>query len=113
VLSLEIFIGKLLAIDRLPTSTIAASEITTLQHELGNDAVELAALVSKAFFTGAESPEVLSGLWDYIIVEIEVDPASLGGGNRYTGLLCVRPGLVKGQVGPLDIEERGHTHGCC
>jgi len=57
---------------------IATSEVTTLQHELRNDAVELAALVSKALLAGAESAEILGSLWHYIIVELEVDAASMG-----------------------------------
>ena len=61
VSELEVFVGKLLAVDGLPTSTlerrsvshqamrfsqqsdtyISASEVAPLQHELGNDTVEL------------------------------------------------------------------------
>jgi hypothetical protein len=37
--------------------------------------------ISEALLAGAESTEVLSGLWDYIVVEVEVDAA---------GLLCRR-----------------------
>ncbi len=33
--------------------------------------------VSKALLASAESTEVLGGLWDYIIVEYEVDATSL------------------------------------
>jgi hypothetical protein len=40
--------------------------------------VELAALVAEALLAGAKSTEVLCGLWDYIIVELEVDAAGLG-----------------------------------
>jgi hypothetical protein len=56
---------------------IATSEVTTLQHELRDDAVELAALVAEALLAGAESTEVLSGLRDYIVVEVEVDATLL------------------------------------
>lgn len=56
---------------------IATSEVTTLQHELRDDAVELAALVAEALLAGAESTEILSGLGDYIVVEGEVDAALL------------------------------------
>ena len=48
---------------------VAAGEVTTLEHELGDDAVEAGALVveglaalSSALLAGAESAEVLSGL---------------------------------------------------
>jgi hypothetical protein len=48
---------------------VAAGEVTTLEHELGDDAVEVGALVVEglaraagALLAGAESAEVLSGL---------------------------------------------------
>ena len=48
---------------------VAAGEVTTLEHELGDDAVEAGALVveglaalASALLAGAESAEVLSGL---------------------------------------------------
>lgn len=40
--------------------------------------MELAALVAKALFTGAESTEVLGGLGDDLVVEGEVDTTALG-----------------------------------
>ena len=40
--------------------------------------MELAALVSEALLTGAKSTEVLGGLWDYSVVELEVDAAGFG-----------------------------------
>jgi hypothetical protein len=52
---------------------------------LRDDAVECRASVSEALLAGAESTEVLSGLGDYIIVEVEVDAA---------GLLCGGPLLA-------------------
>jgi hypothetical protein len=45
MLESEVFIRELLSIDALPSRSIAASEITRLQHEVRNDAVEDAALV--------------------------------------------------------------------
>lgn len=57
---------------------VATSEVTTLQHKLRDDAVELAALVAEALLASAKSTEVLCGLWDYIVVELEVDAAGLG-----------------------------------
>lgn len=40
--------------------------------------MELATLVAEALLAGAESTEVLGSLWDYIIVEVEVDTSLLG-----------------------------------
>jgi hypothetical protein len=56
---------------------VAAGEVTTLKHEVGDDTVELRALEAEAHLTGAKSGEVLHGLWDYIIVELEVDASGL------------------------------------
>lgn len=90
---LEVLICELLAVDALSASAlisvnsyclselksisyVTTSEVTTLKHEVWDDAVELAALVAEALLVGAESTEVLDGLWDNIIVEVEVDDAS-------------------------------------
>lgn len=60
---------------------VATGEVTTLKHELGDDAVEGRARVSEALLAGAERTEVLDGLGDDVFVEDEVDAA---------GLLCQR-----------------------
>lgn len=59
---------------------VATGEVTTLEHELGDDTVELGARVSEALLAGAESAEVLDGLGDNVVEEFEVDAA---------GALCV------------------------
>jgi hypothetical protein len=56
---------------------VAAGEVTTLKHELGNDTVELGAGIAKALLASAESAEVLSRLGDDIVEELEVDAARL------------------------------------
>ena len=40
MLQLEVLILELVAIDGLATSAIVVGEVTTLAHELGDDAVE-------------------------------------------------------------------------
>ena len=50
---------------------VATGEVTALKHELRDDAVEGRASVSETLLAGAESAEVLSSLWDQIIVETE------------------------------------------
>jgi hypothetical protein len=87
VLQVEVLVLELLAVDGLTTSAlpivshwyriaggwdmtyVAAGEVTTLEHELGDDTVEGRALVVEglaraagALLSGAESAEVLSGL---------------------------------------------------
>jgi hypothetical protein len=56
---------------------IATGEVAALQHELRDDAVERAALVAEAFLAGAEGTEVLGGLGDHIVVEVEVNGATV------------------------------------
>lgn len=56
---------------------VATGEVTSLEHELGDHTVELGALVAKALGAGAELLEVVGGLGDNIVVEVEVDSAGL------------------------------------
>ena len=63
---------------RCPGMTdVATGEVTTLEHELRDDTVEGRSLVAEALLASAESTEVLSGLGDNVIEELEVDPALL------------------------------------
>ena len=48
MLQLEIFILKLVTIDRFSSSAVVIGEISTLAHEVGNDTMERAALIAKA-----------------------------------------------------------------
>jgi hypothetical protein len=77
VLKGEVLIGELLAVDGLATSAVATGEVTTLEHELGDDTVERRALVTEALLASAESTEVLGGLGDDIVEEVEVNAAGL------------------------------------
>jgi len=59
-------------------SYIATGEVTALEHELGDDTVELGANVSLALLLGlAELLEVLRGLGDDIVEELEINAAGL------------------------------------
>ena len=51
------------AVDALSTSAVTSSEITSLEHESGNDSVKRRALVSKTRGSSAQLSEVLSRLW--------------------------------------------------
>jgi hypothetical protein len=55
VLDLEVLISKLHAIDRFTTPPIPKSEVTSLEHEAGNDSVECTSLVVESFATLANS----------------------------------------------------------
>jgi hypothetical protein len=54
----------LVSVDALSTSSVASSEVTSLQHELGNDSVEGRTFVSESRSTSAQLSEVLGGLGD-------------------------------------------------
>ena len=56
---------------------VATGEVTTLEHELGDDAVELGARVAEALLARAEGTEVLGRLGDDVVEELEVDAAGL------------------------------------
>ena len=80
VLQAEVFVFKLVAIDRLAASSIASCKVTTLSkdrimpltppcrlnphltHEVGNDPVEGGTLEAEALLASAQSAEVLAGL---------------------------------------------------
>jgi hypothetical protein len=68
---------------------VAASEVTTLKHELGNDSVESRASVSETLLASAESTEVIDSPRNDLVVEVELDTSALlCGGN--TSALCDR-----------------------
>ena len=79
----QVLVSEFVAIDALSTSSIAASEITTLCHESCDDSVEGASLeveglslTSLAFLSSAEGSEVLSSIWVCICTQFHGDSAS-------------------------------------
>ena len=79
----KVFISKFGAINALTASAITTSEVTTLKHKVGDDSVELRALVVKrdarstvALLTSAQSTEVLSTFGGYIVSENELNGTS-------------------------------------
>lgn len=78
----ESLVLKLCAVDRLAACTIALGEVTALNHELLDDAVEDGALVmqglaglAQALLAGAEAAEVLGRLGDEVVVELHGNTA--------------------------------------
>lgn len=69
----EVLIRELSTVDRLTTGTVEVGEVTTLEHELGDDTVENRVLVAVALLTSSKSTEVLGGLGDDVVVELESD----------------------------------------
>jgi hypothetical protein len=104
VLLLEVLVGELLAVDGLATSAVATGEVTTLKHEVGDDAVEGGAGIAEAVLASAELAEVAGGLGNDVIVEVEDDTALLD--LHLPGGLVV--GIEDGAF-PLKIEVDGHV----
>ena len=57
---------------------VATGEVTTLEHELGDHTMEAGVLVALSLGQLAELTEVLGGLRDILLEEVEVDTADLG-----------------------------------
>lgn len=73
VLQNKVLICKLVPVDGLPTRTVSSGEIPSLAHEVWDHTVEGGSLevqrlarTSGALLTSAETPEVLSSLWNNI-----------------------------------------------
>lgn len=77
VLELEVLVGELLAVNGAATGAVATGEVTTLEHELGDDAVEGRGDVALALLALGELTEVLGGLGDDVVEELELNAAGL------------------------------------
>ncbi len=76
VLQVEVLISELVTVDGFTASAVAASEITTLAHEILDDTMEGGALevqrlagAALALLAGAEAAEIFGGLGDNIGAE--------------------------------------------
>ena len=58
-------------------SYVATGKVTTLEHEVRDDAVEAGAGVAKAVLASAELPEIPGSLGDDLVEEVEGDAALL------------------------------------
>ena len=83
-LAREGFVVETLTVDGFTTSTIAASEVTTLAHEVGDDAVEGGSLevqrlarATNALLSSAEGTEVISSLRANVSKELELNATSI------------------------------------
>ncbi len=85
---------------------VATGKVAALEHKLRDDAVECRASISETLLTSAKSTEVLSGLWDYIIVEVEVDAAGLLCGGT---LLAVWRYEVDDPTSDDDVNRRAQS----
>ena len=59
VLQCEVLVSELLSVDALASRPVAPGEVAPLQHEVGDDPMEVAALEAEPLLSGAQSSEVL------------------------------------------------------
>lgn len=87
VLQLEVLIGELLSIDGFTSGSVSSSEVTTLDHEVGNNPMEDRSLVvqrlsalSDSLFSSAQSTEVLHGFRHRLAkAKVQIHPHSQTG----------------------------------
>jgi len=77
VLQLEVLILELHSVDGLAASAVPGSEVSTLAHEVGDDAVEAGALEAEPLLAGAQRAEVLARPRGHVEAELHDDLAEL------------------------------------
>ena len=75
----EVLVGELgaRAVDAVAAGAVALGEVAALAHEVGDDAVEGAALVAEALLAGAEGAEVLRRHWHHVGAQLDHDAADV------------------------------------
>jgi hypothetical protein len=75
----DLLIGELFSINADSSSSIACSRVTTLHHEVRYNPVEAVAFVGvlRAFFTRAESSEILTSFWHVFTKDFKDDSSLL------------------------------------
>lgn len=74
MLVMEVLISELLTVDGLAASAVVVREVTTLQHEVRDDAVEGRVLIAKALFVRRQSSEVFASLRALLPEQFEFNP---------------------------------------
>jgi hypothetical protein len=85
VLEFKILIGKFFSVDAFASPSVSVGEVTSLEHEVGDNTVEHRSLVmqrlatlSDSLLSGTESTEVLHCLWNSVSKEAEDDASTFG-----------------------------------
>jgi hypothetical protein len=76
VRELKVFIGELVSVDGLASSSVVVGEVSSLAHEIRNHTVERTLGESKTLLSGAESTEILSRLGDNVGAKLHFDATS-------------------------------------
>lgn len=59
MLQLEVLIGELVSINALSSRSIVVGKVSSLTHELGDDAVERRSGKTESWFSSTQLPEIL------------------------------------------------------
>ena len=76
---LKVLVLELVAVDAFAASAVMISEVATLAHELGNDAMERAALVAEAFLTRAQSAKIFRRLGHHVRPQLQNEKKEIKG----------------------------------
>merc|ERR1719235_530751 len=69
----EFLVIERLAVDALPTRSVAELIVAALRHEALDDTVEFAALKTWACLTGAQRPEILGSTRHKVVIKLKRD----------------------------------------
>jgi len=90
---LEVFILKLVSINRFTTSTIVSCKISTLAHKVRDYSMEGGALESKSFLTSAQRSEVFGSFGYNIGAKLHQNPSNWGPIRSYVEKYTSHPSL--------------------
>lgn len=94
MLQRKVLVLELLAIDGNATSAVVLGEVAALEHEVGDDAVEGRLGVAMLLGLSGQFAEVLGGLGDHVVKELECDAALLRCGERRRELVSLRDAWI-------------------
>lgn len=77
---LKVFVLELLPVDRLSPSSISAGEVSSLNHKVRDDAMELRSLemqwlarLSHSFLACAKAAEIFGCFWNNVGIKLEIN----------------------------------------
>lgn len=81
VFDFEVLVLELVAVDGFASVPVVVGDVTTLRHEPWDHSVENRVLVAEALFARAQRSEVLGGLWNGLVEQVEDNSWLLGATN--------------------------------
>ena len=111
MLQLEVLVGELLSVDGLAAGSVAVGEVSSLDHEVGDNAVEDGSLVveglsrlANSLLSGAQGTEVLHGLRHRLSEPVrQRDDAALQSHDDSSRLFSVNLDIEVDLVGDLGL----------